>query len=68
MRQDVHVTPADNGKWNVKDESNKQASSVHETQEEAINAARKKAQNNGSELVIHGEDGQIREKFSSGDN
>lgn len=68
MRQDVHVTPGDNGKWKVKDESNEQASSVHETQEEAIKAARKKAQNNESEVVIHGKDGQIREKFSAGDN
>jgi hypothetical protein len=41
---------------------------VHETQREAIAHARGIAQNQGSELLIHGRNGQIRERDSYGND
>ena len=41
-------------------------SSHHPTQSEAIDAARNTAQREQVELLIHGRDGQIRERDSSG--
>jgi len=42
--------------------------STHGTQEEAINEGRSLAEQEHGELVIHGEDGQIREKDSHGND
>jgi hypothetical protein len=39
---------------------------VHRTQQEAIDAGREIARNQGGELLIHGRDGQIRDRDSSG--
>jgi hypothetical protein len=39
---------------------------VHETQREAIEAAREIARNQNTELFIHGRDGRIRERDSHG--
>lgn len=52
-----------NGKWvNKKNESDK-ASSVHDTQEDAIDAASQMLKNQGGgELSIKGLDGKIRDK------
>lgn len=62
---DVHVVPHERG-WAVTVEGNDRASSVHDTQADAIKAARPKAQQAKTELLIHGRDGQIRERDSSG--
>ena len=58
-----HVVPHEDG-WAIKGEGNERATSVHETQQEAIDAAREIAKNQQSELLIHGTDGQIRERHS----
>ena len=42
--------------------------STHDTQEEAINEGRGLAEQEQGELVIHGEDGKIREKDSHGND
>lgn len=42
------------------------ASSVHGTRCEAIAAAREAAMRQGSEMLIHGENGRIRERNSIG--
>jgi hypothetical protein len=42
------------------------ASSVHDTQAEAIARGRELARNRQSELLIHGRDGRIRERDSHG--
>jgi hypothetical protein len=42
------------------------ARSVHGTQREAIAAARKTAVRQGSEMLIHGENGRIRERNTYG--
>nr|WP_071986014.1 DUF2188 domain-containing protein [Escherichia coli] len=45
---------------------NERVTSTHRTQQEAIDAARLIAQNQGSELIIHRPNGQIRDKDSHG--
>ncbi len=60
-----HVVPHPNG-WAVKGEGNDRATSVHDTKKEAVQAGREIAQNQGSELVIHGENGRIQQKDSHG--
>lgn len=62
-----HVVPHENG-WAVKGAGNSRATSVYETQAEAIGAARGIAQNQHSELLIHGRNGQIRERDSFGND
>jgi uncharacterized protein YdaT len=60
-----HVVPHDGG-WAVKPEGGQRASSVHNTQQEAIERAREIARNQHSELFVHGRDGRIRERDSHG--
>jgi hypothetical protein len=60
-----HVVPHTNG-WAVKGEGNQRATSLHDTQQQTINAGRDIARNQQSELVIHRPDGRIREKDSHG--
>jgi len=62
-----HVVPHSDG-WAVRGEGNSRATSVHDTQREAIDAGREIARNQGGELLIHGRNGQIRERDSSGNN
>jgi hypothetical protein len=60
-----HVVPH-NGKWAVRGARNEKVTSIHNTQKEAIDAARPIAQNQQSEVVIHRPDGTIRDKDSYG--
>jgi len=62
---DVHVVPSGD-QWTVEIGGNKR--STHATQEEAIRHGRQLAEEQASELVIHGEDGKIREKDSHGND
>lgn len=62
-----HVVPHSDG-WAVKGEGNKRATSVHDTQRQAADAAREIARNQQSELVIHRPDGRIRDKDSYGND
>lgn len=66
MGKNQHVTPHPDGGWQVKGEGNSRATARTNTQKEAIDIARGIAQNQGSELVIHGQNGQIRDKDSHG--
>lgn len=62
-----HVLP--NGdSWKVQGAGNERATAIVSTQAEAIKIAREIAQNQHSEVVIHGTDGKIREKNSYGDD
>ena len=65
MGKNQHVV-THNGEWAVRGEGNSRVTSQHETQAEAIAAARQIAQNQQSELLIHGRNGQIRERDSHG--
>lgn len=58
----LHVVPHDET-WAVKREGNERASSTHDTQKEAIDAARGFAKD-GDDIVIHRPDGTIREKVT----
>lgn len=60
-----HVVPS-NGEWSVKKSNSNRATKNFDTQREAIAHAIKIAINQKSEVVIHGKDGQIREKNSYG--
>jgi uncharacterized protein YdaT len=62
-----HVVPRKNG-WAVKGEGNQRATSLHNTQQEAINAAREIARTKHSELVTHRPNGRIRNKDSYGND
>lgn len=65
MGKNQHVVPHAGG-WAVRGAGNERATSVRTTQSEAIGAARDIARNQQSELLIHGRNGQIRERDSFG--
>ncbi|WP_439793435.1 DUF2188 domain-containing protein [Photobacterium leiognathi] len=48
--------------WGVKGEGNERITSFHNTQKDAIAAAKSIAKNQKSELIIQGKDHKIREK------
>jgi hypothetical protein len=60
-----HVVPS-NGRWAIKGAGSSKATKVFSTQREAIEAGRDIARRQGSELLIHGKDGRIREKNTYG--
>ncbi len=62
-----HVVPH-NGKWGVRPEGGSRVSGTYETQAEAAAAAREKAINQKSEVVIHRPNGQIRDRDSYGND
>lgn len=67
MGKNQHVVP-NNGKWSVKGEGNSKYTTTANTQKEAVERAREIAQNQRSEVVIHGRNGQIRDKDSYGND
>jgi hypothetical protein len=56
------------GKWAVRAEGSERVTSIHDTQAEAIDAGRRIAMEQKVELIIQGEDGQIRERNSYGND
>lgn len=64
----VHITPRDDGRWNVIRDNAERASSVHDTQADAASAGRGTARRESTELYIHGRDGQIRDRDSYGND
>lgn len=60
-----HVVPSKDG-WAVKRAGSPKATKVFDTQREAIERGREIARNQGSELLIHGRDGRIRQKNTYG--
>lgn len=65
--KDQHVVPHQDG-WAVRGAGNTRVTSIHQTQGEAINAARNIAINQHSEVVTHRRNGQIRDKDSYGND
>ncbi len=60
------VTRRTDGNWQHKGDGNQRASRVTRTQKESIDSAKRVAQREKSEVVIHGRDGKIRSKDSYG--
>ncbi len=67
MGKNQHVVPNDDS-WGVRGEGNDRLTSRHQTQSDAIDAARDIARNERAEVVIHGRDGKIRDKDSYGND
>ncbi|GKW47330.1 MULTISPECIES: DUF2188 domain-containing protein [unclassified Planococcus (in: firmicutes)] len=65
MGKNQHVTPKAD-EWQVKGAGNSKATSIHKTQQEAIEAAKEISKNQGSELFIHSRKGKIRERNTYG--
>ena len=68
MGKNQHVIPHKDGGWQVKGAGNERATARTTTQGEAIRIAKSIATNQRSEVVIHGENGRIREKNSYGND
>ena len=68
MSKNQHVLPHKNGGWQVKGAGNSKATVRTTTQKEAQKIARDIAKNQGSEVVVHGRDGRIRDKNSYGND
>lgn len=56
MPKNQHVVPHSEG-WAVKGEGNQRSTSIYQTQQQAINAAREIAIKQQSEMFIHGKNG-----------
>jgi adenine/guanine phosphoribosyltransferase-like PRPP-binding protein len=67
-KKNQHVVPVGSGKWGVRGEGNGKITKITTTQSDAIVIARDIAKNQGSELVIHRQNGQIRDKDSYGND
>ena len=68
-RKNQWVVPVNGGdQWGVRGEGNDRLTSVHDTQQQAIDRARDIAINQQSEMLIQGRNGQIRERNSYGDD
>lgn len=68
MGKNQHVTHRSDGNWQVKGAGNSRATVITATQREAIEIATAIARNQQSEMVVHGRNGQIREKNSYGND
>lgn len=66
-KKNQHVVPHGNN-WAVKGAGNQKATSIHSTQSGAAKEAREIAQNQKSEMFIHGKNGQIRERNTYGND
>lgn len=67
MGKNQHVVPHGD-KWAVRGAGNSRSTSVHDTQAAAVSEAREIARNQRSELLIHGRNGQIRDRDSYGND
>lgn len=65
-KKNQHVVPTGDGNWGVRGAGNSKVTKKTSTQSEAIDVARDIAKNQGSEVVIHGRDGKIRDNDSYG--
>lgn len=64
-KRNQHVVPHQEG-WAVRGAGSQRATEVFDTKTEAVQRGREIAQNQHTELVIHGRDGVIQSKDSHG--
>ena len=62
-----HIVPRD-GRWAVQSAGGQRATALYDTQAEAIARGREIAINQGSELLVHRPNGQIRDRNSYGND
>jgi Uncharacterized protein conserved in bacteria (DUF2188). len=67
MGKNQHVVKNDD-QWGVRSEGNSKITKKFDTQRQAIDYAKSVAQNQRSEVLIHGKDGKIRERNSYGND
>lgn len=67
-KKNVHVTPREDGRWNVQRSGSSRASSVHDTQAAAAEEGKRLARQDNVEYDLRGRNGQIREKNSYGND
>jgi len=58
-----HVVPHEEG-WAVRGEGNERVTAIYDRQSQAIDRAREIATNYKADVIIHGEDGRIRDRMS----
>lgn len=63
VSRNLHVVPRNEG-WAIVSEGKSKATSLHDTQAEAIEEARTIARRLSGQLVIHGRDGRVRDRDS----
>jgi len=68
MGKNQHVVPNKDGGWKVKGAGNSKSTANTSTKKEALDIAKEIAQNQKSEVVIHGKDGKIQDKDSYGND
>ena len=66
-RDDVHVIPQDD-RWGILEERENDAQSTHTTQDEAWQRGKELARERHTEALLHGADGQIRERNTHGED
>lgn len=66
-KKDIHVVPHDDG-WATQKEGASRAGHLTNTQREAIEKAREQAKRENVEVVIHRQDGSIRDSDSYGND
>jgi hypothetical protein len=59
-----HVVPHEEG-WAVRGEGNSRITASYKYQDDAIDRARDIASNYKSDVIVHGKDGRIRDRFSA---
>jgi hypothetical protein len=67
-RKERHVVPNSNGGWDSKRENAERASKHFENKEDAVDWSRKKAKEEGAELIPHKKDGTIQNPNSYGND
>ncbi len=66
-KRNQHIVPHEDG-WAIRGAGSQRATSVHNTQADAIAVGREIARNQCAELIIHRPDGRIRERNSYGND
>lgn len=57
-----HVVKNPSGGWSVKKGGSSRASATFKTQQDAVNSAKNTVKNQGTRLVVHGDDGRIKKR------
>lgn len=66
-KRNQHVVPRGE-QWAVQSAGGDRATRIVNTQRQAVSIAREIAQNQGTELIVHGENGRIRYRDSHGND